>query len=59
MTNELQILQETEDFIAVLKPPGWLTIPGRGHKEGVPILSHVVGAILRDRNLIFESDPQQ
>jgi RluA family pseudouridine synthase len=43
----VKILEDWGDVFAVFKPAGWLTIPGRGNKENVPILSHVVGQQLR------------
>jgi 23S rRNA pseudouridine1911/1915/1917 synthase len=44
---EFEILLDADDFIAVFKPAGWLTIPGRGNKEDVKILSHFLGSKLR------------
>jgi RluA family pseudouridine synthase len=43
----LELLADFGDVIAVNKPAGWLSIPGRGNKEGVPIVSEELGKILR------------
>ncbi|MCC6277732.1 MAG: RluA family pseudouridine synthase [Oligoflexia bacterium] len=47
MTEKFEVLFQDDHVIVVNKPVGWLTIPGRGNKEGVPILSHEVGRWLR------------
>ena len=46
-SSRVNILADWGDVIAVEKPAGWLTIPGRGNKMDVPILSHELGAQLR------------
>jgi 23S rRNA pseudouridine1911/1915/1917 synthase len=45
--EQVKILGTWGPVMAVYKPVGWLTIPGRGNKENVPVLSHVLGAQLR------------
>lgn len=35
------IINETAEWFVVNKPPGWLTIPGRGHAEAPVLLSWV------------------
>jgi tRNA pseudouridine32 synthase/23S rRNA pseudouridine746 synthase len=35
------IIAETSEWIVVNKPPGWLTIPGRGHAEAPVLLEWV------------------
>lgn len=47
MQVELKILNDWGDVLAVDKPAGWLSIPGRGNKENIPIVSHVLGSQLR------------
>src|ERR1019366_6565448 len=49
MTDDLKltILENWGDVLAIDKPPGWLSIPGRGNKENIPVVSHVLGAQLR------------
>ena len=43
----LNILKDWNEIIAVDKPAGWLSIPGRGNKEIIPVVSHELGKILR------------
>jgi len=43
----LQIIGDWGDILAVDKPAGWLSIPGRGNKENIPVVSHVLGNTLR------------
>jgi len=50
--DQVKILGHWGDIVAVHKPAGWLTIPGRGNKENIPILSHVLGKQLRKAGLI-------
>jgi RluA family pseudouridine synthase len=45
--SELEILEDWKDVIAVNKPAGWLSIPGRGNKEKIPIVSDELGQLLR------------
>jgi RluA family pseudouridine synthase len=47
MNEHVKILQDWGDALAVFKPAGWLTVPGRGNKSDVPVLSHVLGEQLR------------
>lgn len=46
------ILKKTESYVAIHKPAEWLTIPGRGNKEGIPILSHWLGKELNQKIFI-------
>lgn len=43
MTLLPSILSETDEFLAVEKPAGWLSIPAREPKEGDLVLSHWLG----------------
>lgn len=43
---KVDVLEDWGDVIAVNKPAGWLTIPGRGAKSS-PILSEILGNQLR------------
>ncbi len=43
----VKIIKDWGPLLAVFKPQGWLTIPGRGNKENIPILSHELGRQLR------------
>ena len=45
--TKLKILQDWGDVLAVDKPTGWLSVPGRGNKESIPVMSHMLGAQLR------------
>jgi 23S rRNA pseudouridine1911/1915/1917 synthase len=47
MQVELKILNDWGDVLAVEKPAGWLSIPGRGNKEEIPVVSRVLGLQLR------------
>src|ERR1700683_3047400 len=47
----LKILQDWGEVIAVEKPAGWLSIPGRGNKEGIPVVSQELGKLLRGGDL--------
>jgi RluA family pseudouridine synthase len=44
---EIEILQDWSEVLAVNKPAGWLSIPGRGENQNVPILSERLGDQLR------------
>ena len=44
---QIEIIKNWGEVVAVNKPAGWLMVPGRGDKENIPILSHIVGAHLR------------
>jgi len=45
--STVQILNDWGDVLAIDKPAGWLSIPGRGNKEDIPVVSHALGSILR------------
>jgi RluA family pseudouridine synthase len=45
--ENLKIIKDWGDVIAVNKPAGWLSIPGRGNKENIPVVSNELGKILR------------
>lgn len=49
MNSEVKILKDWGDLIAVFKPAGWLTIPGRGNKQDVPVLFAELAKLLKTK----------
>lgn len=52
----IEIIKDFGDLIAVYKPAGWLTIPGRGNKESIPVLSNLLGKQLRGETTKSKND---
>jgi len=44
---KIEIIKDWGECLAIDKPAGWLSIPGRGNKENIPIVSHILGRQLR------------
>jgi len=55
--DEIQILFDWGAVIAVNKPAGWLSIPGRRNKDNIPVVSHVLGEKLRGHREFKNSSP--